>query len=185
MSSRGCLVVLRRDAAASRRRQGVSGGSAGRKPRSSNARRSRVSRIAPRGRTDRRGSCRSLSRRGSARPGAALAWGPRLIAGETGHPHATVWKALRRSGISRRPRQPREQPRLYEWPCPGDLLHIDSKRFVRRSAGARRTTASSARASLWIRSSRSAKTAGQRTLPLWDDSSDLNQESINRRADRV
>jgi transposase InsO family protein len=58
-------------------------------------------------------------------------WGPRLIAGETGHPHATVWRALRRAGISRPPAQPREQPRLYEWPCPGDLLHIDSKRFVR------------------------------------------------------
>jgi transposase InsO family protein len=58
-------------------------------------------------------------------------WGPRLIAGETGHPHATVWRTLRRAGISRPPRQPREQPRLYEWPCPGDLLHIDSKRFVR------------------------------------------------------
>lgn len=60
-------------------------------------------------------------------------WGPRLIAGETGHPHATVWRTLRRAGISRPPRQPREQPRLYEWPCPGDLLHIDSKRFVRFS----------------------------------------------------
>ncbi len=58
-------------------------------------------------------------------------WGPRLIAGETGHAHATVWRALRRAGISRPPRQPREQPRRYEWPCPGDLLHIDSKRFVR------------------------------------------------------
>lgn len=58
-------------------------------------------------------------------------WGPRLIAGETGHPHATVWRALRRAGISRPPRQPREQPRRYEWPCPGDLLHIDSKRFAR------------------------------------------------------
>jgi len=58
-------------------------------------------------------------------------WGPRLIAGETGHPHATVWRTLRRAGISRPPRQPRERPRLYEWPCPGDLLHIDSKRFVR------------------------------------------------------
>ena len=58
-------------------------------------------------------------------------WGPRLIAGETGHAHATVWRALRREGISRAPRQPREQPRRYEWPCPGDLLHIDSKRFVR------------------------------------------------------
>jgi transposase InsO family protein len=58
-------------------------------------------------------------------------WGPRLIAGETGHAHATVWRALRREGISRPPRPPREQPRRYEWPCPGDLLHIDSKRFVR------------------------------------------------------
>jgi transposase len=58
-------------------------------------------------------------------------WGPRLIAGETGHPHATVWRALRRAGISRVPRQPREPSRRYEWPCPGDLLHIDSKRFVR------------------------------------------------------
>ncbi len=58
-------------------------------------------------------------------------WGPRLIAGETGHPHATVWRALRRAGLSRLPRPPREQPRRYEWPCPGDLLHIDSKRFVR------------------------------------------------------
>ncbi|HUG36318.1 MAG TPA: IS481 family transposase [Candidatus Limnocylindrales bacterium] len=58
-------------------------------------------------------------------------WGPRLIAGVTGHPHATVWRALRREGISRPPKQPREQSRRYEWPCPGDLLHIDSKRFVR------------------------------------------------------
>jgi transposase InsO family protein len=60
-------------------------------------------------------------------------WGPRLIAGETGHAHATVWRTLRRAGISRPPREPREQPRLYEWPCPGDLLHIDTKRFVRFS----------------------------------------------------
>jgi transposase InsO family protein len=58
-------------------------------------------------------------------------WGPRLIAGETGHPHATVWRTLRRAGISRPPQQPRERARRYEWPCPGDLLHIDSKRFVR------------------------------------------------------
>ena len=60
-------------------------------------------------------------------------WGPRLIAGETGHSHATVWRTLRRAGLSRRPRAPREQARRYEWPCPGDLLHIDSKRFVRFS----------------------------------------------------
>ena len=60
-------------------------------------------------------------------------WGPRLIAGETGHPHATVWRTLRRAGLSREPRTPPEQPRRYEWPCPGDLLHIDSKRFGRFS----------------------------------------------------
>lgn len=58
-------------------------------------------------------------------------WGPRLIAGETGHPHATVWRTLRRAGLSRLPRAPREQARRYEWPCPGDLLHIDTKRFGR------------------------------------------------------
>ena len=45
--------------------------------------------------------------------------------------HATVWRTLERAGISRPPRQPRERPRLYEWPCPGDLLHVDSKRFAR------------------------------------------------------
>lgn len=58
-------------------------------------------------------------------------WGPRLIAGEVGHPHATVWRTLRRAGISRPAKEQREPPRLYEWPCPGDLLHIDSKCFVR------------------------------------------------------
>ena len=60
-------------------------------------------------------------------------WGPRLIAGETGHAHATVWRTLQREGISRAPREPREQTHRYEWPCPGDLLHIDTKRFVRFS----------------------------------------------------
>jgi len=60
-------------------------------------------------------------------------WGPRLIAGETGHAHATVWRALRRAGVSRPPKQARDQSRRYEWPCPGDLLHIDTKRFVRFS----------------------------------------------------
>jgi transposase InsO family protein len=58
-------------------------------------------------------------------------WGPRLIAGDTGHAHATVWRTLKRAGISRAAREPRERPRLYELPCPGDLLHIDSKRFAR------------------------------------------------------
>ena len=32
------------------------------------------------------------------------------------------------AGLSRPPRPAREQARRYEWPCPGDLLHIDIKR---------------------------------------------------------
>ncbi len=51
--------------------------------------------------------------------------GPRLIAARLGYPHATVWKALRRGGCSRPEAKPREPARRYEWPCPGDLLHVD------------------------------------------------------------
>src|SRR5215210_7990316 len=35
-------------------------------------------------------------------------WGPRLIASETGHPHATVHRTLRRHSLSRRPAAARE-----------------------------------------------------------------------------
>jgi transposase InsO family protein len=58
-------------------------------------------------------------------------WGPRLIACEVGLAHATVHRALRRRGCSRRPRRPREPVRRYEWPCPGNLLHMDTKRHAR------------------------------------------------------
>jgi Integrase core domain len=37
----------------------------------------------------------------------------------------------RRAGISRPPRLPREPANSYEWPCPGDLLHMDVSRFAR------------------------------------------------------
>jgi transposase InsO family protein len=60
-------------------------------------------------------------------------WGPRLIAGVTGHPHSTVHRTLRRHGISRPPRPQREAAVRYEWPCPGDLLHMDTKRYARFS----------------------------------------------------
>ena len=76
-------------------------------------------------------------------------WGPRLVAGATGFAHSTVWKVLRRAGISRRPRPVREPANRYEWPCPGDLLHMDVSRYARfRKPGHRitgdrtRTTAS-------------------------------------------
>jgi transposase InsO family protein len=58
-------------------------------------------------------------------------WGPRLIATEVSLPHATVHRALRRAGISRPEPAPREAVIRYEWPCPGDLLHMDVKRFAR------------------------------------------------------
>jgi transposase InsO family protein len=51
--------------------------------------------------------------------------GPRPIAARLGYAHATVWKSLRRGGCSRPQAKPREPARRYEWPCPGDLLHLD------------------------------------------------------------
>ena len=58
-------------------------------------------------------------------------WGPRLVAGATGFCHSTVWKVLRRAGISRPPTQLREPANRYEWPCPGDLLHMDISEYAR------------------------------------------------------
>jgi transposase InsO family protein len=45
--------------------------------------------------------------------------------------HATVSRCLRRRGLSRMPRAPREPVRRFEWPCPGDLLQMDTKRLAR------------------------------------------------------
>jgi transposase InsO family protein len=61
-------------------------------------------------------------------------WGPRLIAGVVGHPHSTVHAALRRRGVSRRPRVPKDAVVRYQWPCPGQLVHVDVKKFGRFQA---------------------------------------------------
>jgi len=58
-------------------------------------------------------------------------WGPRLVAAATGFAHSTVWKVLRRAGISRPPRAAKAPANRYEWPCPGDLLHMDVSRYAR------------------------------------------------------
>jgi transposase InsO family protein len=58
-------------------------------------------------------------------------WGPRLIAGQAGVAHSTVHAILRRHGCSRLPRSARREICRYEWPCPGDLLHMDVKRYPR------------------------------------------------------
>src|SRR4051794_21015505 len=67
-------------------------------------------------------------------------WGPRLIAGATGLAHSTVWKALRRAGISRPPKPTREPANRYEWPCPGDLLHMDVSEYARFERPGHRVT---------------------------------------------
>src|SRR5215210_511054 len=56
-------------------------------------------------------------------------WSPRRIADEIGRPHSTVHQVLRRGGCSRRPAPERPPIVRYEWPCPGHLLHMDTKRF--------------------------------------------------------
>ena len=70
----------------------------------------------------------------------ATGWGPRLIAGATGFCHATVSKVLERAGISRPPRTAREPANRHEWPCPGDLLHMDTSEYARFQRPGHRVT---------------------------------------------
>ena len=67
-------------------------------------------------------------------------WGPRLVAGATGFCHSTVWKVLRRAGLSRPPKAVREPANRYEWPCPGDLLHMDTSEYARFQRPGHRVT---------------------------------------------
>ena len=67
-------------------------------------------------------------------------WGPRLIASELEMAHATVSRCLSRRGMSRRPAPDRDEVRRFEWPCPGDLLQVDTKRLARFSRPGHRVT---------------------------------------------
>jgi transposase len=58
-------------------------------------------------------------------------WEPRLIASELGMAHATVSRCLARRGLSRLPAPARKPVRRFEWPCPGDLLQMNTKRLAR------------------------------------------------------
>src|SRR5215213_11125664 len=53
-------------------------------------------------------------------------WGPMRLAALTGRQRATVWKVLKRHGVSRRRRGTRQTFRRFEWSQPGALLHIDA-----------------------------------------------------------
>jgi len=82
----------------------------------------------------------------------ATGWGPRLVAGATGFSHSTVWKVLHRAGISRPSKPPKEPANRYEWPCPGDLLHMDISRYARFTRPGHAVTGDrSRRSGAWMR----------------------------------
>jgi transposase InsO family protein len=54
--------------------------------------------------------------------------------------HATVSRCLKRRGLSRMPATEREEVRRFEWPCPGDLLQMDTKRLARFSRPGHKVT---------------------------------------------
>jgi len=60
-------------------------------------------------------------------------WSPRRLADEPEitRPHSTVHRVLQRAGCSRLPAPERPAIVRYEWPCPGNLLHMDVKKFGR------------------------------------------------------
>ena len=58
-------------------------------------------------------------------------WGPKRLAGVLGWPAATIWRVLRRHGISRRAAAPRPPANRYEYAAPGELVHLDIKRLAR------------------------------------------------------
>ena len=57
--------------------------------------------------------------------------GPLIVAGQLGLPASTVWKVLRRYGVSRLQLPAREPVRHYERARPGELLHVDIKKLGR------------------------------------------------------
>ncbi len=64
---------------------------------------------------------------GGSAPAGVRDWSPARSAATT-RPSGRCWP---RHGISRPPRAPREEAQRYEWPCPGDLLHMDTSRYAR------------------------------------------------------
>jgi transposase InsO family protein len=61
----------------------------------------------------------------------ATGWGPKRLAAILGWPAATIWRVLRRHGISRREAAPRPPANRYEYAAPGELVHLDIKKLGR------------------------------------------------------
>jgi len=66
-------------------------------------------------------------------------WGPRRIGWELAMAASTVYAVLTRLGLHRLSRlEQRPAPVRYEWPAPGDLLHLDTKKLGRFSGVGKR-----------------------------------------------
>jgi transposase InsO family protein len=106
-------------------------------------------------------------------------WGPRLVAAVTGFAHSTVWKVLKRAGISRPERPPREPANSYEWPCPGDLLHVDVSRYARFERPGHAVTGD--RSPRWRKSTHSQRLVGYDFAhAIVDDNSRLAYVELHR-----
>ena len=57
--------------------------------------------------------------------------GPLIVGGQLGLPASTVWKVLRRYGVSRLPKPTRDPVVRYERQQPGELVHVDIKKLGR------------------------------------------------------
>jgi transposase InsO family protein len=80
-------------------------------------------------RQPRRCSCELEQRILAARAYAKA--GPLIVAAQLGLPASTVWKVLRRYGVSRLQLPAREPVRRYERSRPGELVHVDIKKLGR------------------------------------------------------
>jgi transposase InsO family protein len=67
-------------------------------------------------------------------------WGPMRLAALVGRHRATVWKVLKRHGVSRRRRGTRQTFKRFEWSQPGALLHIDAYKAPKFVAPGHRVT---------------------------------------------
>ena len=76
-------------------------------------------------------------------------WSPRRLADEPeiARGHSTVHRVLQRAGVSRRPRPERPAVVRYLWPCPGQLLHMDTKKLGRFQQPGHKLTGDRARRS--------------------------------------
>ena len=58
-------------------------------------------------------------------------WGPRSLSAALGRPASTIWRVLRRHGVSRQAQQPRPAANRYEYAAVGELVHLDIKKLGR------------------------------------------------------